>query len=96
MKKIDKVDTRTLREKLVAVLFYATNYGVKRREELVTLIKEWQQTYPEDGGIRVNARHCVILNKDPDLLHLIKHNKAKLIRVQQSKHTRYTYLHVIE
>lgn len=93
MKKVAEIDTRTLREKLVAVLFYSTRYGASRRAELVPLLKEWQKEWTE--GLRVNARHCAIFEKDPDLQYLVSHNKAKLVRIQTSKKTRYTYLQLV-
>jgi hypothetical protein len=93
MKKIPPIDTRTLREKLRAALYKSASYGAARREILVPLLRQWQDQYP--GGIRVNARGSVVMDKDPDLQWLLKHNVAHLIRVHHIGRTSYTYLQLL-
>ncbi len=90
MKTIAPIDTRTLREKLCAVMFRAPSYGAARRKLLIPLLRQWQDQYSD--GIRVNARHCMVMDKDPDLQWLVKHNVARLVRIHHIGRTSYTYL----
>lgn len=50
-------------------------YGKDRRNKILALMKEGMQ-------ITVNRSHCIPLNKDPDLLRLLKQNKIVRTRYQ--------------
>lgn len=93
MKRSNPVDTRTLREKLVAVLYHCNVSGAVRRELLIPLLRQWQADHPE--GIAVNRRYCPQMYQDADLRYLVAKGQAKLVRRQQTRRTSYTYLQLL-
>lgn len=97
MKKIPKIDTRTIRERLCDLLFRpGAMSSLDRRNALIDAMLEWEKEHPE--GLLINARYSANLHKDVDLQILAKQGKVTIHRVRTGKfrHTRFaeTFLRV--
>ena len=67
-------------------------FGKYRRERLLELLGPDQNQMSTIKGFLVNTRHCPVLDKDPDLKHLVKTGKVKQVRVHINRTRARTYL----